>query len=216
MIYRAVLAHFDYKPASPLDRSATGKGETKQEAMAAAIGEAAKLYCASHPDPEKMLLATHKELGTQAFGPAELVLHSEGQYASEGFPFARFDENFPLTWIPAQSVADGNEIHVPASFVYLKHTYRGPAEYLTDPTSSGLAFGPDLPTAILAGLFELVGSDAFIIHWANRLPAPRVDLTGSVADVPVDRRAFPTIRRGRLRFQLDHRPPDPGHDGPRD
>jgi ribosomal protein S12 methylthiotransferase accessory factor len=178
VIYRAVLAHFDFKPASPLDQSAIGKGETAEEAMAAAIGEAVKLYCASHPDPERMLLATYKELGSRAFSPAELVLHSEAQYGSEGFPFARFDEDAPLTWMPARSVADGSEIHVPASFVYMKHTYRGPAEYLTDPTSSGLAFGPDLPTAILGGLFELVGGDAFLIHWVNRLPAPRVDLIG--------------------------------------
>ena len=53
VIYFAVLAHFDFQPANPLDRSATGKGETEQEAMAAAIGEAVKLYCALHPDPEE-------------------------------------------------------------------------------------------------------------------------------------------------------------------
>ena len=100
-----------------------------------------------------------------------------------------------------------------ASFVYLKHTYRGPAEYLTDPTSSGLACGPDLPTAILGGLFELVGGDAFLIHWVEPAPRPSRGPVREGGHVPVDHRAFPTIRRGRLGVQLDHRPADPGRDG---
>jgi ribosomal protein S12 methylthiotransferase accessory factor len=176
--YRAVLAHFDFRPMSPLDRAAIGTGETAEVAMTMAIGEAVELYCSSHSDPDRMLLATYKELGHRAFGPAELVLYSEGQYAREGFPFARFDEDAPLAWIPARSVPDGDEINVPASLVYMNYPCRVPQEYLADPTTSGLAAGPDLPSAILGGLLEVVGRDAFLIHWANRLPAPRVDLSG--------------------------------------
>jgi ribosomal protein S12 methylthiotransferase accessory factor len=105
-------------------------------------------------------------------------LYSEGQYSSEGFPYARFDPDAVLAWIPAQSLPSGEELLVPASLVYLNYPCRRPEEYLAAQTSNGLATGPDLYAAILGGLYELVERDGFLIHWSNRLAAPRVDLEG--------------------------------------
>jgi ribosomal protein S12 methylthiotransferase accessory factor len=177
-VYRAVLAHFDFRPARLLDRAATGHGETEDDAKVAAVGEAIKLYCACHPDADRMHQATYKELGARAFGPDELVLYSGSQYASESFPFARFDEDAPIAWVAARSLPEGDDIHIPASLVYLNYRYQNHKEYLAEPTPNGLAAGPDLPAAVMGGLLEVVARDAFLIHWSNRLPAPRVDLRG--------------------------------------
>jgi ribosomal protein S12 methylthiotransferase accessory factor len=178
VLYRAVLSHFDFRRASSAERSASGKGETEAEAMAGAIGEAVERYCASHPYPEHTVRSTFAALGDRAIDPASLVLYSEGQYAGEGFPFRRPGEQAVFTWMPAVSLPDRQEVLVPASFVYLNYPCERPEEYLADPTSNGLAAGPDLASAVLGGLLELVERDGFLIHWYNRLPAPRVDLSG--------------------------------------
>jgi ribosomal protein S12 methylthiotransferase accessory factor len=177
VIYRAVLAHFDFQRATLLDRTASGKGETEEEAIAGAIGEAIERYCACHLDPDSFISATFAELATPALDPRSCVLYSEGQYASEGFPYRRFDDRARLAWTPARCLPSSEEILVPASFVYLDYPFSDATEYLATPTSNGLAAGPDLPTAILSGLYELVERDGFLIHWSNQLPAPRVDLS---------------------------------------
>ncbi len=178
LIYRATLAHFDFRAAKPIDRSASGKGETREEAMLGAIGEAVERYCACHAEQERLVWASFAQLQGRALDPRSCVLFSDGQYASEGFPCPRFDENGILGWTPARALPSGQEVLVPASFVYLDYPYRGPVEYLAAQTSNGLAAGPGLDAAILRGLCEVIERDGFLIHWMNRLPAPRIDLSG--------------------------------------
>jgi ribosomal protein S12 methylthiotransferase accessory factor len=178
VIYRAVLAHFDFQPATLLDRTASGKGETEEEAAMGAIGEAIERYCASHPDPERFVLATYAGLKGRALDPKSCVLYSENQYASDGFPYNRFHEEATLAWMPALSLPTEEEILVPASLIYLNYPCRRPEEYIAAQTSNGLAAGHDLEAAILGGLYELVERDGFLIHWLNQLPGPRVDLSG--------------------------------------
>jgi ribosomal protein S12 methylthiotransferase accessory factor len=178
VIYSAVLSRFDFQRASLADRSASGKGETDEEAMLGAIAEAVERYCASHPNPESVIQGPCSALEAEAFDPSFLVLYSEVQYAGADFPFCPFGAATVVSWMPATALPDGAKVFVPATFVYLNYPCRGPERYLADPTSNGLAAGPDLTTAILGGLYELVERDGFLIHWSNRLPAPRIDLTG--------------------------------------
>jgi ribosomal protein S12 methylthiotransferase accessory factor len=176
--YTALLAHHDFRRASLRDRSASGKGETTAEAITGAICEAVERYCASHPDTDIVVQAPLSALTGKAFKPCVDILYSESQYAGEGFPFRRFDEDMIISWTPALSLPDNEEILVPATLVYMNFPCRGPERYLADPSSNGLATGPDVRGAILSGLYELVERDGFLVHWYNQLPAPKVDLTG--------------------------------------
>jgi len=178
VIYNAVLAHYDFRQATLRERSASGKGETEEEAMVGAIGEAVERYCASHPSADSVVKAPRSTLEGKAFDPSFSILYSETQYAGEGFPFRSFGEDTVISWMPARSLSDGEEVLVPATFVYMNYPCKAPERYLADPTSNGLAAGPDLNSAILGGLYELVERDGFLIHWCNRLPAPRLDLRG--------------------------------------
>jgi ribosomal protein S12 methylthiotransferase accessory factor len=178
VVYNAVLAHHDFRRARLRERSASGKGETEEEAMAGAIGEAVERYCASHPYPESVIQGTFSALPGEALDPAALILYSEAQYAGEGIPFGPFGEDTILSWVPATSLPGGSTKFVPATFVYMNYACPSPEQYLADPTTNGLAAGPDLTSAILSGLYELIERDGFLIHWCNRLGAPRVDLEG--------------------------------------
>lgn len=176
VLYQAVLAHFDFIRSGPLERGASGKGETEAEAMAGAIGEAIEHYCAYHVNPDLLRMARRKDLSETAISPDEFVLYSDTQYKREGFPFQRPADS-ELAWIPAQELPDGNSVWVPASLVYLNYFPKPPEPQLCLGTSNGLAAGPNLEYAMLNGLCELVERDAFLISWMNRLPSPRLDLS---------------------------------------
>jgi ribosomal protein S12 methylthiotransferase accessory factor len=145
--------------------------------MVGAIAEAIERYSAYQIDPGRLVTASFAQLGERAINPTSLVLYSEGQYDSPGFPYQRFDPDAEIAWVAARSLPSSDETFVPASFVFLNYPCRSATEYLASQTSSGLAAGPDLASAILGGLSELVERDGFLIHWLNRLQAPRVELS---------------------------------------
>lgn len=196
VIYQAMLSHFDFRNARPLDRAAVGKGATEDDAALGAIGEAVERYCASHPDAAAFQRGTRAgwaAMGRSTLSPAECVLYADSQYERPGFPYRRWDERLEIAWLPARELPGGAEVLVPAGCVYLNYSGDRAEELLCPPTSNGLAAGPDLESAILHGLLELVERDGFLITWMNRLPVPEVDFArqrGIAASIAARYRRF--------------------------
>jgi ribosomal protein S12 methylthiotransferase accessory factor len=63
---------------------------------------------------------------------------------------------------------------VPASLVYLDYPGNDADLFFCPPTSNGLAAGPTLEAAALAGIYELIERNSFLITWMNRVPVPEV------------------------------------------
>ena len=66
-----------------------------------------------------------------------------------------------------------------ASLVYLVHPVPPPEDFSAPASSNGLAAGPTLEAAILAGICELMERDALLVAWMNRLPAIELDLNSA-------------------------------------
>lgn len=173
IVYRSILANFDYRRTDLNERIGAGKGDTVCQAQTSAIGEALERYCSSRVDPRALCFAPASQLTAPAIEPASLVLYSAEQYAR--LPFRRPEANMPLTWIPGSSLS-GEARYLPASMVYLGYQGADGSEIFTLSTSNGLAAGPDLDSAIRAGILELLERDAFLVTWMNRLPAPEIKL----------------------------------------
>ena len=141
----------------------------RDRARAGAIGEALERYAATFV-PDGLVVARAAELGGDAVSPDSYALFHERQFVS-GFPFARFTPRTKLSWVEGFALGDGRPALLPAQLVYLRplHHSEQPIGY---PTSNGLACGPTLVEAILAGLLELVERDAMMIAWSNRLALP--------------------------------------------
>lgn len=178
VMYQAVLSHFDYRMAPPLERSSAGKGRTDSEAIRAALGEAVEHYCASQVNKQSTRLTSLEEL-PDAVTPLECVLYSDAQYARAKLPYHRWQPQDSLTWTPMRELPLGREVFAPAQLVYLTFTAQREEDFLTTPNSNGLAAGPDLEFAILNGLYELIERDGFLITWMNKLPAPEVEFAGA-------------------------------------
>jgi ribosomal protein S12 methylthiotransferase accessory factor len=174
IVYRSVLANFDYRRADPTDRMGAGKGETATQARMSAIGEALERYCSAHIDPVRLVLATPSELPAPAIEPASLVLYADEQYTR--LPYRRPEPQMALTWVRGCCALTGEPRYLPASMVYMGYGGPGLSETLAMTTSNGLAAGPDADFAVRSGILELVERDAFLVTWMNRLAAPEIEL----------------------------------------
>ena len=171
VLYEAQLADFEYAGEdTKKTRLGVGKGASDQEALMGAIGEAVERYCSLQPNYDAIFKSSADQLGASAISPSELVLYSEEQYESRAVPYPRFMSGHRTSWVRGRFLPGGHEAFVPASFAYL-----GPVgEHWCHNTSNGLAAGPDLDSAVLGGLCELVGRDAFLITSMNQPAVPEV------------------------------------------
>jgi ribosomal protein S12 methylthiotransferase accessory factor len=150
-----------------------GSGLSVRDARAAAIGEAVERYSACIVDPDACVVATARELGAAAVDPARFALFSAAQYASAGFPYARFDLDTRLAWIEGVALPGGEPAWLPAQLVHLAgHEDERP---ICRTTSSGLACHATFEGATVAALLELLERDAFMITWKTRISWPLLD-----------------------------------------
>ena len=154
-----------------------GSGRSAWDARAAAIGEAVERYAASIVDPDRLVVASARELGRRAVDPSRFALFSERQYRTARFPYVRFDRDTRLAWIEAATLPDGEPALVPAQLVHLAGHENDPPICRT--TSSGLACQTTAAAATLAALLELLERDAFMLTWKARLSWPLLDWTGN-------------------------------------
>lgn len=178
-LYTATLSNFDFHAASKTDRMAAGKGVTRDEAIASAIGEATERYCAYHWDPQRTYLAKLADLKCRSINPQSCVLYSERQYATWDWPYARWTAEQEVAWINGVDVCDGTPVALPASLSYLVFPPPRLEDYFAPSTSNGLAAGETLASAALGGLCEVMERDAMLIAWMNRLPAVELQFDDS-------------------------------------
>ena len=173
----ARLAAAACETAHPHVVTGGGSGGSAWDARGAAIGEAVERYAASIVDPDRLVVASARELGRLAVDPARFALFSERQYRSPRFPYVRFDRDTRLTWIEAATLPDREPALVPAQLVHLAGHENEPPICRT--TSSGLACHTTAAAATLAALLELLERDSFMLTWKARLSWPLLDWTGN-------------------------------------
>ena len=172
ILFQARLSNFDFRVTEAEERATAGKGESEEEAITGALGEAVERYCAAHYDPANTRMATHTSLGADSISLDDFVLYSDAQYSRPGFPFKRYSPDLPIRWTAARTLLDNEPVLVPALLVSVNPAAL--AEGYCGMNSSGLAAGQDLDAATLSGLCESVERDAFLLTWMNRLPVPEV------------------------------------------
>lgn len=172
-----------------------GAGLTRDEALAATIGEALERYCSNFYNREEFIVSSYEDLSHKAVAPRNFILFSEQQYAEAAFPFQPLTEASRVAWAWSYSLVHGTPTLVPACFAYLPYTFLKGEAIIGPSISTGLACASTLEEAILSGIYECIERDAFTIMWLNRLAMPVVDITD--ADVPAG-------RLFREKFALSH------------
>lgn len=162
-----------------------GVGTTREVAAAKAIGEAVERYCSAVFSYEDLVWAAYEDLDRSATPPETFALYSRAQYDQPGFPWRPFTPRTPTAWTPGRSLTTGDEVLVPAPFVFVPYHYLAerPDTPIAQPISTGLACGSSPEQAALSALCEAIERDAFTITWQSRLSRPRIDLDSLTADL---------------------------------
>ncbi|MHC0431533.1 YcaO-like family protein [Streptomyces sp. O3] len=154
--------------------------ESHEAARDAAVGEAIERYCGNYVDQDQLVHGSFRTLtaqGLRPVAPETLVLYSEDQYATPGFPFPRFTRDSECAWVKGWSHTQNTDVHVPAFLVYVawhEHPERTAHDepLYAYPNLAGIAAGPTMDYALLSGLEEIIERDASMIWWHNATPLP--------------------------------------------
>ncbi|EPR77519.1 protein of unknown function DUF181 [Leifsonia rubra CMS 76R] len=164
------------------------------QAAASAVGEAVERYCGNLLDTLPVTFGSYRELSAKSamrvLNPESLVLYSDEQYDTPGFPFVRMTADLPIHWVSGRSLTAGEDILVPASMVYVNWFTAG---YSGAPVTNfcpfaGIAAGPTMDYAVASALEEIIERHVTMVWWLNAhqfdavMPTPTMDALW--ADVP--------------------------------
>jgi ribosomal protein S12 methylthiotransferase accessory factor len=208
-IFRAELANhrFLHEPEAALI-TGSGKGFTEAAAIRGALGEALERYSGAAWNQDSVTYAKRGSLPNEALDPRELVLFDPSQY--ETLRYSPYRDDTTLGWLKAQSLTSTRCCYVPALAVLMAYEVPASDQFLFPITSSGLAAGPTLSSAILRATLEVVERDAFLAMWFHRLKCVRADpLSHPQLEIRslCESYARRGIRMELFRIPLDHEVP---------
>ncbi|TMJ02008.1 MAG: TOMM precursor leader peptide-binding protein [Alphaproteobacteria bacterium] len=164
-----------------------GKGGSRAEAQASAIGEAVERYSSVFRGEEATHRASYAQLGPAAVHPAQVLHFSETQYrnrttwnaAQQGSQFHvvpnPFREDVEIDWSPVWSLTDNRFRFFPTSFCYFGHADSARHFFFAGDTN-GCAAGSTPAEAFTYAFYELVERDGVALWWYNRARRPGVDV----------------------------------------
>ena len=148
----------------------SGKGLTRAEAMAGAVGEAIERYSAARYHLADLLYRPAADMDEEVFDPQSLCLYTPEQYSRGDFPFSRYSAEQAIHWARGKWLDSGADVWIPALPTYLNFRCSASERYC-QVTTSGLAAGKSLEDAQTRAVCELAERDAFMLTWLGRLPA---------------------------------------------
>ncbi|MFF1273245.1 YcaO-like family protein [Streptomyces marokkonensis] len=172
----------------PADRVSLGTTFGDPEgARVAAVAEGVERYCGNRLPPpgrpDAPLRATAAELageGLRLYGPPDLPVYADWQYARDGFPYRRLTPGTPALWTRGtERLPDGTGAEVWAP-VALTHLNWRQGDLRSLPRThhlnyAGIATGQGFDDAVERALLEIVERDALELWWHLDAPARGID-----------------------------------------
>ncbi len=154
-----------------------------------AVVEGAERYCCLVHEEKDFVIATARELGSQAMDLAKVPRLSDREYADPACPFHPPDPNIPIRWTRGYSLMSRREIFVPAIMTHLYLDVR-PGEAFWQSITTGVAGHTSLAKALVSAIFESIERDSIALTWLCRLPLPVIEI-----DEPVPQVLAPALAR---------------------
>lgn len=155
--------------------SASGFSFDKRKALVRLLGEAVERESLLSFKPKIKKTEKIEKIKEDFLNPLDFELFSKIQLRKKSFKKFRIDNSSTFRWSEAQSLIDDKEIIVPTQLILYKKNISDEPTIL-NPTSSGVAAGPNLEFALCKAMFEMIERDSFLAHYLNKLSSPKVDL----------------------------------------
>lgn len=165
-----------FEQFSDTDLTAAGKGDTLRKATITAIGEGLERSAMNViPEREDMVEATYHELESEHSVLDFDYLLARSRTA-QGEDEKLFSPDTECYWVTGRNLLNGEQVFVPAQLIaQLTHRYDVPHQW--ELNSNGFAAGPDLESALLGGLYEVIERDAIVSAWYTQTEPTPVDIS---------------------------------------
>jgi ribosomal protein S12 methylthiotransferase accessory factor len=173
-----------------------GGDEQGTLALIRSVAEALERYATVVVNEHEVIVASQRELGERAIELASLPVCSPRELASPKCNVRPPDPDAPIRWVPGYSLLNRCERYVPLALTHI-YINEWPAERFSVPITTGVAAGPDLASALVSAICEVIERDALSLTWLGQLPLARI-----VFDRPIDEPHAEKFRRlGRSSVQ---------------
>jgi len=153
-----------------------GFGQDIGEVFSKTIGEFLERYFLTLYHKKNFLRATIKDLKKKKVPFLDLsLLAGFSDEQKRANPKLRFDEQTIFYWERVKRLSTGKKIYVPAQLVYWNYGHDEAEPFLCEGNTNGAGGMFTKEGAILAGIYELIQRDAFLIYWLNQITPRRID-----------------------------------------
>lgn len=149
------------------------------EAFSRAIGEFLERYALTLYRRKDFLRASVEKLRRRGKKHLDIFrLASFADWQKDRFPNRQFNETSNFFWAKGQELLSNTSALIPAQLVFWNYNARQKPEepFLREPNTNGAAGHFTREEAIIAGIYELIQRDAFLIFWLNQIAPPRINL----------------------------------------
>jgi len=151
----------------------------RAEIEASAVGESVERYAGNWVQLDRTVVGTYEQMtrrSERVLDPDSVVLYSDAQYATPGFPFVPFRHDTEVRWVLGWSVTGQDPVWIPAGMAWGNYNL-GPSESeppLHPTLYAGLAAGVNLEEAVRGGLEEVLERHAAMAWWSHQATLPRL------------------------------------------
>ncbi|MBI3627641.1 MAG: YcaO-like family protein [Candidatus Sungbacteria bacterium] len=164
------------------------------------IGEFLERYYLTKYSRKNFVTNSYVDLNrrARALDPKKLVSFSEEQQ-NQSNRFAWTPEH-RLHWVQGVRVSTGQKTMLPAQLIFWNYISGDiPEVFLREPNTNGSGGMFNREGAMLAGLYELIERDAFLIFWLNRISPPQIDISSLNKDL---RSSILQVQRCRFKCHI--------------
>jgi thiazole/oxazole-forming peptide maturase SagD family component len=159
-----------------------GAGLQLNEAVIKSLAESVERYCqliSGITQKNKTLFLSYDEMHKNHSNVLEkeyLDLYTDKQLSSSQFPFKKFNEALPLSWIEVVSIITGETHFAPTQLLLvgydIQHQRNEP--WYSTAVTTGTAAHTNPIDALLGALLEIIQVDSTIGHWYTNFKSPLI------------------------------------------
>lgn len=157
-----------------------------EEAISKVIGEFLERFPLTIYREKNFLRASFNDLRNKNKDYLDInCLAGFSEEQKERNAYFRFDKKSNFLWTEGKSLLTNKKILMPAQLIFWNYNivhqdWREPL--LRETNTNGAAGHFTLTKAILAGLYELIQRDGFLIYWLNKQAPPQIDIQSITAE----------------------------------
>jgi len=158
-------------------RNASGHGFDKDKAkvLSRAVGEFLERYFLTLYHQNQFTRSSQKLMLQKGFSTLDLTtLAGFSVEQKQKHPSYKWDENSMFSWEKLTRVKTGETVYTPAQLIYWNYALAEGEPLLREPNTNGGGGMFTKEGALLAGIYELIERDTFLIFWLNKITPPQI------------------------------------------